>query len=80
LMTNSVSAVFTDWAESVSHYENCVSARSSMVELEVEDGSFNHSIAAEWVIGSLDRTLKIPIPQDIEASTKFIFSFDLKVI
>lgn len=79
LMTNSVSAVFTDWAESVSHYENCVLARSSTIDLKVEDGSFNNSVTAEWLIGSLDRMLEIPIPQEIEASTNFILSFDLKV-
>ena len=79
LLANSVSAVFTDWAEKVSHYENCVTARSSTVNLEVKDGSLNSSVPVEWVVGDPARTLKVPIPQRVSKDTNFVISFDLEV-
>jgi len=74
LLKGTADAVFTDWTEKVSHYENCVTARTSSVKLDLIP------IPAEWVIGSVDRTLKIPIAGGVSKDTPFELTFTLEVM
>jgi len=73
LLKGTADAVFTDWTEKVSHYENCVTARTSSVNLD------GNSTPAEWVIGSVDRMLKIPIAGGVLQDTQFELTFTLEV-
>ena len=93
LMSGTADRVFSDWAESVSHYENCVAVRTSSVQGGISTVQVNFTdtatptiswtmsdYTAQWEVGSLERKVTVTLPTAIEQpNTYFKLSFGLEV-
>ena len=93
LMSGTADRVFSDWAESVSHYENCVAVRTSSVQGGISTVQVNFTdtatptiswtmsdYTAQWEVGSLERKVTVTLPTAIEQpNTYFKLSFVLEV-